>query len=131
MKVQPLQQVSERRLVSYKDKTDGRTNYTDMLWYSPEALSTAIEACEPVTFKATNMCVVHKELQDNGITFWPSFDHRGEHQLCGAYTPINLKSKNIKAENVHRDSHGPQCSTVSAARVDRSRLPAEGLRRLC
>ena len=67
-----------------------------MLWYSPEALSAAIEACKPVTFKATNMCVVHKELQDNGITFWPSFGHRGEHKLCGAYIPINLKSKNIK-----------------------------------
>ena len=50
----------------YKDKTEGRTNYTDMLWYSPEALSAAIEASKPVTIKATNMCVVHKELQDNG-----------------------------------------------------------------
>ena len=30
--------------------------------------------------------------------FWPSFDHRGEHKLCGAYIPINLKSKNVKQE---------------------------------
>ena len=32
MKVQPLQQVAERRVASHKDKTEGRANYTDMLW---------------------------------------------------------------------------------------------------